>query len=211
MNRRCVQCGKEFVLTDSEISFYKSKNLSLPKRCKDCRDANRKTNAGLNLQNTKKNYNKDITVDTKTVKSNNQKGSNLKLYITILVVLVVGIGVLFSSFGSSDDKSNKNIAGNYQSSTYNFASHDALIQHFNKHRNEFGYTTPEQYLQGANAVINNSSSLTRTQDDGDTAYYLQATDEFVVVSPSGVIRTYFKPGGIDYFYRQQIFLLNMVA
>ena len=55
MNRRCVQCGKEFVLTDSEISFYKSKNLSLPKRCKDCRDANRKTNAGLNLQNTKKN------------------------------------------------------------------------------------------------------------------------------------------------------------
>ena len=74
MNRRCVQCGKEFVLTDSEISFYKSKNLSLPKRCKDCRDANRKTNAGLNLQNTKKNYNKDITVDTKTVKSNNQKG-----------------------------------------------------------------------------------------------------------------------------------------
>ena len=83
MNRRCVQCGKEFVLTDSEISFYKSKNLSLPKRCKDCRDANRKTNAGLNLQNTKKNYNKDITVDTKTVKSNNQKGSNLKLYITI--------------------------------------------------------------------------------------------------------------------------------
>ena len=28
------QCGKTFQLSDSELEFYKSKNLELPKRCK---------------------------------------------------------------------------------------------------------------------------------------------------------------------------------
>ena len=32
-------------MTESEIRFYKSKRLSLPKRCKDCRDANKKVKA----------------------------------------------------------------------------------------------------------------------------------------------------------------------
>ena len=35
--QKCVNCGKTFVLTDSEIAFFKSKNLKLPKRCIDCR------------------------------------------------------------------------------------------------------------------------------------------------------------------------------
>lgn len=41
MIRRCKQCGKSFELTDSEIKFYEEKNLSLPKRCKECREANK--------------------------------------------------------------------------------------------------------------------------------------------------------------------------
>ena len=32
-------------MTESEIRFYKSKRLSLPKRCKECRDANKKIKA----------------------------------------------------------------------------------------------------------------------------------------------------------------------
>ncbi len=42
MKRTCKQCGKEFVITQSEIHFYKSKNLSIPKRCKECRQSNKK-------------------------------------------------------------------------------------------------------------------------------------------------------------------------
>ena len=34
---KCVSCGKQFTLTDSEISFYNNKNLNLPKRCEECR------------------------------------------------------------------------------------------------------------------------------------------------------------------------------
>lgn len=38
----CVSCGSQFVLTESEIDFYKNKKLNLPKRCEECR-AKRKT------------------------------------------------------------------------------------------------------------------------------------------------------------------------
>ena len=44
MTKKCVQCNKPFNISDSEIEFYESKNLSLPKRCKECRDKNK--NAG---------------------------------------------------------------------------------------------------------------------------------------------------------------------
>ena len=33
----CVQCGKKFELSEAEKDFYEEKNLSLPKRCKECR------------------------------------------------------------------------------------------------------------------------------------------------------------------------------
>ena len=45
LTRTCIQCNKEFTMTESEIRFYKSKRLSLPKRCKECRDANKKLKA----------------------------------------------------------------------------------------------------------------------------------------------------------------------
>jgi len=45
LTRTCIQCNKEFTMTESEIRFYKSKRLSLPKRCKECRDVNKKLKA----------------------------------------------------------------------------------------------------------------------------------------------------------------------
>lgn len=41
MKYTCKQCGKEFELEQAEIEFYESRNLDLPKRCKECRDANK--------------------------------------------------------------------------------------------------------------------------------------------------------------------------
>lgn len=37
---KCEQCGKEFELRDSDISFYQSKGLEPPKVCADCRKKN---------------------------------------------------------------------------------------------------------------------------------------------------------------------------
>ena len=45
--------------------------------------------------------------------------------------------------------------------------------------------------------------LPKEKEDGDDVYYIQDTNEFVVVSTDGYIRTYFNPDdGIDYYNRQ---------
>jgi pyocin large subunit-like protein len=45
------------------------------------------------------------------------------------------------------------------------------------------------------------SSVART--NGDTLFYKAATNEFAVVTKSGVIRTYFKPEkGLQYWFDQ---------
>lgn len=214
MKKICVQCKKEFELTDSEIVFYKEKGLSLPKRCKECRDANRKTKAGMNPGRVQKNYNKDITVDTLINKNHKRRSSKAKFaryLIAFLIILMVGIGILFSSLDSLEENpvDNANGAVNVQQSSYNFSNQETLNSHFQKHGHEFGYTTAEQYLQGAIRVIENPSSLQKMEDDGDYVYYLQSTNEIVFVSPGGVIRSYFKPtDGIAYFNRTQVMIFD---
>ena len=52
VTRKCVQCGKIFTLNDSEIDFYNSKNLDLPKRCKTCREINKGKKAEYKRQHT---------------------------------------------------------------------------------------------------------------------------------------------------------------
>ena len=42
IKRICSNCGKSFVISDSETDFLKAKNLELPKRCSDCREEKRK-------------------------------------------------------------------------------------------------------------------------------------------------------------------------
>lgn len=87
---------------------------------------------------------------------------------------------------------------------YRFRKASYLTEHFQKHGAEFGYQTEEEYLAGANRMINTPGVLHKTEkEDGDDVYFLPATGEFAVVSTDGYIRTYFKPSaGIDYFNRQ---------
>lgn len=37
----CAECGNAFPFTEREQDYYQERNLSQPKRCKDCRDARR--------------------------------------------------------------------------------------------------------------------------------------------------------------------------
>jgi pyocin large subunit-like protein len=91
---------------------------------------------------------------------------------------------------------------------YYFRTENQLEQHFQKHgyefEGDFDYETAEDYEIGASDVINNPDALYKTEaDDGDGVYYLEGTNEFVVLSKDGYIRTYFRPSaGIDYFNRQ---------
>lgn len=84
---------------------------------------------------------------------------------------------------------------------YSFRNEELLNEHYNNHGIEMGFSSKEEYEQAANEVINNSSSLHKKEkEDNDDVYYLEDTNEFVIVSKDGYIRTYFLPErGKDYY------------
>lgn len=87
---------------------------------------------------------------------------------------------------------------------YTFRSDRLLEEHYQKHGLEMGFSSKEAYVAAANVVIHSPDALHKLEaEDGDDVYYLEATNEFVIVSTDGYIRTYFYPSdGKDYFDRQ---------
>ena len=67
-----------------------------------------------------------------------------------------------------------------------------------------GFASAEEYEEAAAAVPADPDALHKTEkEDGDDVYYIEATNEFVIVSTDGYIRTYFLPdSGIKYYNRQ---------
>lgn len=198
MIKKCVQCGKKFKLTESEIHFYESKGLEIPKRCEACRKQNKKKKSG--------------------------KTAGKSPFLVALAVIIAIIGYVVNgpdAFINHDNTSYNNelsynethtnsnvdhstsVIEETQGVTYKFRKEQNLIDHFEKHKDEFDYTTAEEYLEGANRVINTQGVLHKIEaEDGDDVYYLEATNELVIVSTDGYIRTYFKPSdGIAYFNR----------
>lgn len=95
-------------------------------------------------------------------------------------------------------------AGNADYVDYYFRSSKLLNSHYEKHGIEMGFASAREYEKAASDVVNNPAALHKTEaEDGDDVYYVEETNEFVVVSTDGYIRTYFNPGGgIDYYNRQ---------
>lgn len=87
---------------------------------------------------------------------------------------------------------------------YKFRNKNLLNQHYEKHGKDMGFASAEEYEKAAAAVPNNPNVLHKTEkEDGDDVYYVESTNEFVVVSTDGYIRTYFNPDrGIDYYNKQ---------
>lgn len=88
--------------------------------------------------------------------------------------------------------------------SYYFRNAKLLGQHYEKHGIEMGFASEEEYEAAASAVVNNPNALHKIEkEDGDDIYYVEETNDFVVVSKDGYIRTYFWPNaGIKYFNRQ---------
>lgn len=68
-----------------------------------------------------------------------------------------------------------------------------------------GFASAKEYEKAAAAVVADSRALHKLEkEDGDDIYYIEETNEFVIVSTDGYIRTYFYPrDGMEYFERQQ--------
>ena len=41
---KCRDCRKDFIFTGGEASFYKERELTIPSRCRDCRERRRRQN-----------------------------------------------------------------------------------------------------------------------------------------------------------------------
>lgn len=87
---------------------------------------------------------------------------------------------------------------------YGFRNKNLRDSHFEKHGIEMGFETVEDYIEAANKVISNPDALHKLEaEDNDHIYFIEDTNEFVVLSQDGYIRTYYiANGGIDYFNRQ---------
>lgn len=87
---------------------------------------------------------------------------------------------------------------------YTFRNSKLLKEHFYKHGVEMGFDSEEEYEKAASDVANNPDALHKLEkEDGDDVYYLEETNEFVVISTDGFIRTYFCPdSGKKYFDKQ---------
>lgn len=91
-----------------------------------------------------------------------------------------------------------------ESAQLRFRSQKLLKQHYEKHGIEMGFASAEEYEKAAAAVVSHPDVLHKIEaEDGDDVYYIESTNEFVVVSTDGYLRTYFNPDrGIDYFNKQ---------
>ncbi|MBO7402051.1 MAG: hypothetical protein J6U10_03565 [Lachnospiraceae bacterium] len=87
---------------------------------------------------------------------------------------------------------------------YYFRNKSLLDSHYDKHGKDMGFKSAKDYEKAASDVINNPTALHKTEkEDGDTCYYIVATNEFVVLSTDGYIRTYFLPDAGKAYYDRQ--------
>lgn len=203
MNKTCVQCGKAFSLSESEINFYKSKNLDLPKRCNSCRD---------------KNKNGEYRSYTANVPMSNRATCIsaifcVAVFVTVMSVLANGgftlptilldLIAFFAIFCLAKCKRHIDIQ-EFDTSRYprTFYDMDSMTEHYIKHGKETNCKDMEEYLYRANRVIQQKNTLSKKQkEDGDTAFFNPQTKEFVVVAKAGYIRTYFI-ASLSYYNKQ---------
>lgn len=131
------------------------------------------------------------------------KKKTLPGFVFLILLLLWGGGFGINPLLSSD----KNIPGKGNAiavKELEFRSEKLLRDHFEKHGVEMGFKTPEEYEDAAALVVADEEVLHKTEkEDGDDVYYLEDSNEFVVISTDGYIRTYFEPeDGIEYFKRQ---------
>ncbi len=124
--------------------------------------------------------------------------------ITIIMTAVILTIVFF--IPRRHDTEPEHTEGRYEAAetVYRFRNAKLLNSHYDKHGIDMGFSSAEEYEAAASAVINNPDALSKIEkEDGDMCYYVEATNEFVILSKDGYIRTYFLPdSGRSYFDRQ---------
>ena len=129
-------------------------------------------------------------------------------YGLIAVIVLVALFAFFEAgqyyVSSSGEPAYNEPLPEHQVIAFHFRNEKLLNEHYEKHGAEMGFASAADYEAAASAVITNPSALYKIErEDGDGVYYVEATNEFVVLSTDGYIRTYFCPdSGKKYFDKQ---------
>ena len=212
MTKKCVQCGKSFTITESEIQFYKSKKLSIPKRCKTCREQNKASKSSSPKNNRGSNQYKSYYV----------KQGDTKGLATVIIAILVAVAsfvlnaeqaFIIATSATAAFTAIKYIVSllngkvfiqEFDTSAYKYTFYDtnSMVKHYVKHGKQTDSDSMEDYLFKANMVIINKGNLSKKQKgEGDTIFYNPKTNEFVVVAKAGYVRTYFI--ATDKYYNKQ--------
>ncbi len=211
IKRKCVQCGKLFTISDSEEAFFKSKNLSVPKRCRQCREKN-KTKSGYSPKSQPYSdygsYKLSRPVSPKSLLvliisalitiCAMTNGFDYKIKLSALAVfLICAFGIFASCF------TKKVAVREFDTSHYKHTFYDtrSMVSHYVKHGKQTHSEDMENYLFRANLVITDKGNISKITKDNDTAYYNPKTKELVIVAKAGYIRTYFIAN--QYYYNKQ--------
>lgn len=203
MTKTCVQCGKTFEISKAEQDYYKSQHVPVPTCCRSCRKSNRIV--------------EEISVPKRYLgliykRSERRRGKIGMVFRGKYLIFSLVALLLFSWATDRRMRQNYNapvVSGSAMETTNPadiriFRNFDLLNEHFKKHGRDMGYTSADAYLEAANNVIHNPAALHKKQaEDGDDIYFLNETNDLVIVSTDGYIRTYFRPeDGIAYYNRQ---------
>lgn len=214
MKQKCVQCGRVFEISDSEKHFFESKNLALPKRCRECREKNKSSGNSRKKSNSAKENNKFNSYYVKKAKTVELSTVILLAIVTVILLalklnssfaIAVGSATIFSLvkyiLGLSKGKV---FIQEFDTSIYKYTFYDtnSMVKHYVKHGEQTNSRSMEDYLYKANMVIVDKKSLSKIQKkDGDRIYYNNRTNEFVVIAKAGYVRTYFIAS--DKYYNKQ--------
>ena len=126
----------------------------------------------------------------------------LALLLAMCLLLLSACGISIEIEPSADEPGVITEEENYVE--YKFRSDKYLNQHYEKHGIDMGFDSAEDYEKAASDVINDPDALHKTEkEDGDYVYYLEDTNEFVILSTDGYIRTYFLPDAGKKYYDKQ--------
>ena len=227
ITKKCRQCGKEFTLTDGEIDFFKSKGLELPNRCAECRKKNKAAKNAHASDSKKRPISVGIVVllilalafgygisQINSAKLSNNDVTDIGETISTAVTEaettaeVTETSTVTEAETTSETTETSTISESAETEIpakqYCFRNSELLDEHYKDHGIEMGFASAEEYEKAAAAVIDAPGVLHKYEkEDNDDVYYLESTNEIVIVSTDGFIRTYFKPDrGKDYFDEQ---------
>ena len=128
----------------------------------------------------------------------------IKKLLTAAGIFLLVISGVWQNYTDGDSKNPDISYTGTAANDISFRNSELLNEHFQKHGVDMGFSSASAYETAAKKVVENSHSLHKIEaEDGDDVYYLESTNEFVIVSTDGYIRTYFKPDdGIAYYNRQ---------